>query len=109
MALIINYKSENTKFCLDFAIKIYMYYNRLLFSIYKKRYSLLIYTTDQTKHNDFKKNMITFNMLVNSKSKVVNFCNVFYSFKLEYNLFLVSIIKKTAYLILTNKEKNNNF
>lgn len=105
VAFTINYRSKNTKFYLDFAINIYIYYNKLLFSIYKEKNSLFICTMHQTKLNVLKKKMVTLNMLVDDKSKFVNFCNIFYAFKLKHNLFLVDTIKKGAYLILSKKEK----
>lgn len=48
-------------------------------------------------------------MLVNGKSKVINFFNFFYVFELEYNLFSISIIEKASYLILTKKKKMTVF
>lgn len=44
-------------------------------------------------------------MLVNSKSNIINFFNIFYIFELKYNLLLVDIIEKTSYLILAKKRK----
>lgn len=105
MAFTINYRLKNTRFYLNFAIKIHIYYNKLLFSIYKEKNSLFIYITDQTKLNILEKNMVILNMLVDNKSKVVNFCNIFYTFKLKYNLLLVGTIEKATYLILSKKRK----
>lgn len=56
--------------------------------------------------------MISLNILINGKSKVVKFYNIFHIYKLEYNPFFINITKKTRYLIITNNEKitihNNN-
>lgn len=83
-----------------------MYYNRLFFSIYKKNLPL-IYIVDYIEFNVLEKNMITFDIFVDNKSKVINFCNIFYAFKLKYNLFLINIIEKVSYLILTKKKNNS--
>lgn len=48
-------------------------------------------------------------MLVDSKSKIVSFCNIFYIPKLEYNLLLIGIIEKFGYLILVKKRKKKFF
>lgn len=44
-------------------------------------------------------------MFIDGKSKIVNFCNIFYTFKLEYNFLSVGIINKAGYSILIKKEK----
>lgn len=51
------------------------------------------------------KGIALFDILVDGKSKVVNFCNVTYTLKLEYNLLLIVIIKKANYLILAKTGK----
>lgn len=52
-----------------------------------------------------KKDMVIFDMLVNGKSKMVNFCNIFCIPELEYNFLLVDTIKKAGYSILAKKRK----
>lgn len=44
-------------------------------------------------------------MLVDNKLKIVNFYNIFYIPKLEYNFLLVSIIEKVGYSILAKKKR----
>lgn len=49
--------------------------------------------------------MVILDILINSKSKVVNFYNIFYIQELKHNLFSINIIEKADYLILAKKEK----
>lgn len=100
-----NYKLNNTKFYLDSALKVNMYYDRLLFSIYNEKDLLFIYTVDHTKLRVLNKGTVTFDVLVNGKPEVINFCNIFYTPKLEYNLLSGSTIKKANYSILAKKKK----
>lgn len=60
---------------------------------------------DYIKFKVLGKSMITLDMLIDNKSKIVNFCNVLYISKLEYNLFSVDIIEKAGYSILAKKRK----
>lgn len=94
IASIINHKLKNTRFYLNSAVKVYIYYKKLLFNIYKKKILLLIYTANHIKFNILEKNIVFFNMFINSKSKVVNFYIIFYTFKLKYNFFLIDTIEK---------------
>lgn len=49
--------------------------------------------------------MISLDMLINGKLKLINFYNIFYISQLEYNLFSVGTIKKVKYFILAKNEK----
>lgn len=51
--------------------------------------------------------MISLDMLINSKSKIVNFCNIFLTPDLEYNLFLISQIIKARFDFRQKKENYN--
>lgn len=82
-----------------------MCYNKQLFSIYKKESLPLLYTADHIWLNALKKNIISFDVLVEGKSEVVNWCSFFHTLELKYNLFLIGTIKKAGYLILTKKGK----
>lgn len=73
-----------------------MCYDRLLFSSYNKKSSPLIYIANHTELKVLEKG---------SKPTVIYFCNIFYAPELNYNLFLVGIIEKAGYLILTKKGK----
>lgn len=103
VAFIINHRSKNARFYLDSATKVYMYYKKLLFSIYKEQNLSLVYTANNIELNFLRKRMVILNMLVDTKSKIVNFCNIFYVHKLKCNFFLVDIIEKASYLILAKK------
>lgn len=83
----INHKLKNTRFYLNFNIKVYIYYEKLLFNIYKEKNSLFIYITVYIEFKILKKSMIIVNILISNKLKIVNFYNIFYASKLEYNLF----------------------
>ncbi len=52
---------------------------------------------------------VTLNMLVDGKSEVVNFCQVFYAPELEYSLLSVGTIEKAGYSILAQKRKMTVF
>lgn len=86
-----------------------MCYDKSLFSIYKEGNSVFLYTADHTKLNILGKNMVTLDVFIDSKSKVVNYCNVFYTPELEYNLLSVGTIEKAGYSILVKKEKMTIF
>lgn len=49
--------------------------------------------------------MITLDVLIDGKSKVVNHCNIFHISKLKYNFLLIDIIEKANYLILAKKRR----
>ncbi len=87
------------------ASEVYIYYNRLLFCIYNEENSESIYIANHAKLIVLGKNIITLDVLSDGKPKVVNFCNIFYTPELEYNLLLVNIIKKVSYSILAKKGK----
>lgn len=101
----INFELKNMRFYLNFAVKIYKYYDKLWFSIYNIKNLLLIYTIDHIKLQILGKSMVSFNVFINGKLKVANFYNFYYAFELEYNFFFVSIIEKVGYLILVKKWK----
>lgn len=105
LAHIGRYEPQDIRFYLDFALEVNIYYNKLLFGIYNKRNLSLICTADHTELIVLDKGIVNLNVLVDSKPEVVNSCNNFYTSKLEYNLFLVSIIEKAGYLILVKKKK----
>lgn len=86
-------------------MEVYIYYNRLLFSIYNKRNSLPIYIADYTKLKILGKGIILLDILINSKFEVINFYDFFYALKLKYNLLSVAIIEKVEYLILAKNGK----
>lgn len=77
-----------------------MYYNKLLFSIYNEKDSLPICTTNHVELIVLEKDTVILDMLMNSKLKVINFCNLIYALWLEYNLFSVGIIEKVSNSIL---------
>lgn len=56
-----------------------------------------------------RKDTVTLDVPLEGKSEAVNFSNVFYTFKLEYNLFFIGIITKAGYLILSKKKKMTIF
>lgn len=101
----LNYRLENIMFYLDSASKVYICYNKLLFSTYNKEDSPLVHTINHAKLVCLGKGTVTLDILVKGKPKVINFCNVFYALDLEYNLILVGTIEKTGYSILVKKEK----
>lgn len=90
---------QNTRFYLDYAVEVYIYYEKLLFSIYKEGNLLFVCTMDYTKPNILEKYMVILDVFVDSKFKVIKFYNILCITKLEYNLLLVDIIKKVDYLI----------
>lgn len=102
IAHIKNHGSKSIRFSLDSTLEVN---NKLLFSVYNKRNSPPIYTADYSELKVLGKGMVTLNMLLDSKFKVVNFYNIFYVLELEYNFFSVTIIKKASYLILAKKVK----
>lgn len=85
--------------------KVYIYCDKLLFCIYNPKNLLFIYTTDHNKLKVLRKDMVDLNLLLDCKSELVNFCNIFYSPKLKYNLFLVGTIIKARYSTLVKKKK----
>ncbi len=109
VANIVNHGSKNTRFYLDSASEVYMCYDKLLFSTYNEENSPPVYTVDHAKLIVLGKGTVTLDILVDSKPEVVNFCNVFYSPELEYNLLSVGTIEKAGYSILAQKEKMTVF
>ena len=109
IAYSVNRGSKDTSFYLDSALEIYMYYDRLLFSIYNEENSPLVCTTDHAELVVLGKGTVTLDVLVNGKPEVVNFCNVFYAPDLKYNLLSVGTIEKASYSILAKKEKMTVF
>lgn len=99
---------KDIRFYFNSTIKIYIYYNRLLFNTYNKENLLSVYTADHIKLKIGRKNMITLNIFINNKPEIVNFCNVFYTSKLKYNFLSIGTIKNANYLILAKKKKDNN-
>lgn len=79
----VNHDLKDTRFYLGFALEIYICYNRLLFNIYREQDSQLVHTADYIKLIVIEKSMVTFDMFINGKLEVVNFCNIFYNFKSE--------------------------
>lgn len=82
-----------------------MYYNRLLFSIYTEKDSSPVYTTNYAELIVLGKGIVTFDILVDGKPKVINFCNIFLALELEYNLLSVSTIRKLVNLFWQKKGK----
>lgn len=105
LALMVNHEPKNTRFYLYSAAEVHMCYTRSLFSIYKEKSSPLVCTTDHTEFNILEKSIVTLNVLVDGKSKVLNFCNILYTPELKYNLFSIGTIEKVGYLILDKKGK----
>lgn len=103
IALTVNHKSKNTRFYLDSATGIHICYNRSFFNIYKEKNLPLVHIANHIELNIVGKSMVTFDVLVDGKSKVINFYNLFHILELEYNLFLVGTIKTANYLILAKK------
>lgn len=52
--------------------------------------------------------MVTFNILVDGKSEVVNFYNIFYTSDLKYNFLSVDIIEKACYSIQSGQNRKND-
>lgn len=104
IAFTVNHKSKNTRFYLDSTIGVHICYNKSLFSIYKEKNLPFVCIADHIKLNIIGKSIVTFDVLVDGKSKVINFYNFFYILELEYNLFLVGTIEITNYLILAKKK-----
>ena len=65
--LIVNYELKNTRFYLNSAAKVYMYYDRLLFSIYKEKNSPPLYTADDIDFNVLGKSIVTLDVLIDGK------------------------------------------
>lgn len=55
--------------------------------------------------NIIRKDIVTFDVLLNSKLKAINIYNILHNPKFNYKLLLISIIQKNNYLILAKKEK----
>ena len=104
-----NQEPKDSRFYLDSALEVHICYNILLFNTYNEENLLLVHTADQAKLIILGKGMVTLDVLVNGKPKVVNFCNVLYALELEYNLLPVDIIKKAGYLIIAIKDKMSVF
>lgn len=66
------------RFYLDFAAEIYKYYDKLWFNIYNIKNLLPIYTTDDIELQILGKSMVSFNIFINGKLKVVIYFIVFY-------------------------------
>lgn len=105
IAYTVNYRLKYTSFYLDSALKIYICYNKLLFSIYKEEDLQSIYIRNHAKLIIIGKNIVIHNVFVDCKLEFDNFCKVFFIFELKYNLFSVAIIEKINYGILTKKNK----
>lgn len=67
MVFLVNHKSKNTTYYLNSTLEIYEYYNSSLFSIYKEKSLLLIYTINYIKLNSLEKNMVNINFLIDGK------------------------------------------
>ena len=83
IAHIVNHWSKVPRFYLDSASEVHIYFNRLLFSIYNKKNSPPIRIANYAELVVLTKGMVTFDVLVDGKPEVINFCNVFYTPKLE--------------------------
>lgn len=105
IAFTVNYGSKDTKFYLDSAAEVHICYDKLLFSIYNKKNSLLVCTMDYIELRLLGKDMVTLDLFIDGKPKVINLCNILHTPELEDNLLSVSIIEKVGYLILAKKEK----
>lgn len=103
--MMVNHELKNIKFYLDSVIEVHIYYDRLLFSINDTKSLPPIYIANYIELKVLKKNIIPFDMLINSKSKVVNFCNLLHAPELRYNFLIVDIIKKARYSIIAKNGK----
>ena len=82
-----------------------MCYDRSLFSTYKEQSSSPVRTADHAELKVLGKGIVPLHVLVDGKREIVNFCNVFHSLELKYNLLLVDTTKKAGYSILAKKGK----
>lgn len=105
VALTVKQESKDTRFYLDSMAEVYMCYDKSLFSIYNLKNLPSIRTADLTELKVLGKGMIPLDVLIDGKSELVNFCNVFYTPELEYDLLSVGTNEKAGYWILA---KNGN-
>ncbi len=105
----VNHRSKDTRFYLDSASEVHMCYNKLLFSTYNKENSPPVRTADHAELIVLEKGTVTLDLLVDGKPEVVNFCNIFYTPELKYNLLSVGTIERAGYSILAQKRKMTVF
>ena len=105
VARTVNHEPKDTRFYLDSAAEVHLCYDRSLFSTYKEESSSPIRTADHAELKVLGKGIVPLDVLVDCKREVVNFCNVFHSPELEYNLLSVGTIEIASYSILAKKGK----